>query len=380
MAAPDQSRNNVILVVGGYGAFGIRAAERLARRSGLTVVIAGRAPDKARRAAATLGPSAAALLSHATVDAAAPNIDALRAIAPAVIVNASGPFQAQDYALARAAIAVGAHYIDLADARTFVTGITALDAQARAANVLVTSGASSVPAVAAAIVDSELHHFQRLDEIHHGITPGNGYDPGDATAASILSGLGKPMPVRAAGHWTTAHGWLGLWRYDFPGLGRRFMTACDVPDIELFPARYPTLETARFSAGLEVAPFQLALWCLAGIARAGILPHPERLAGLLMTMKRAFRFLGSDAGGMFVILSGTGLDGQRLERRVHLVARRNQGPYVPAIASIVLAVKLLSGEVKARGAMPCLGLITLDDFRAEVADLAITVTPTTHSN
>ena len=37
-----------VLIVGGYGAFGARAAERLAREPGFDIVIAGRSADKAR--------------------------------------------------------------------------------------------------------------------------------------------------------------------------------------------------------------------------------------------------------------------------------------------------------------------------------------------
>ena len=37
-----------VLIVGGYGAFGARAAERLAREPGFEIVIAGRSADKAR--------------------------------------------------------------------------------------------------------------------------------------------------------------------------------------------------------------------------------------------------------------------------------------------------------------------------------------------
>ena len=50
---------------------------------------------------------------------------------PAVLINATGPYQRQDYRLARACIAAGVHYLDLADARDFVPGIAALDAEAR---------------------------------------------------------------------------------------------------------------------------------------------------------------------------------------------------------------------------------------------------------
>ena len=176
------------------------------------------------------------------------------------------------------------------------------------------------------------------------------------------------------GAWQTVYGWQGLWRYDFPGLGRRLMGPCDVPDIELFPARYPSVRTVRFSAGLEVGLFQRALSVLAGAVRVGAISRPERLAGLLLAMKRRLRFLGTDSGGLFVKLGGVGPDGLPMARAIHLVARRNHGPYVPAIASVVLARKLVRGEIEQRGAMPCMGLLTLNEFKAEVADLAIEMT------
>lgn len=53
--------------------------------------------------------------------------------------------------MARACIALGCHYVNLADARAFVAGIDALDADARSGNVLVVSGASSVPCLTSAV-------------------------------------------------------------------------------------------------------------------------------------------------------------------------------------------------------------------------------------
>ena len=363
-----------ILVVGGYGAFGARAAERLVRHGDLEVVVAGRSLDSARAAASQLRREARAPVVPAAIDAARPDTGELRRLAADVIINASGPFQAQDYALPRAAIEVGAHYLDLADARAFVTGIGALDAEARAAGVLVASGASSVPALSAAIVDHHWPEFSRLDVIEHGITPGNGYDPGRATAASILGGLGKPVPMLLDGNWTTVHGWQGLRRLELPGLGGRWMAHVDVPDLELFPRRYRGVRTVRFTAGLEVSLFQLALWGLAGAVRWGVVQRPERLAGPLLAMKRALRFLGSDAGAMHVRVEGQGRDGRPAARETTLIARQNQGPYVPALAAVVLARRLALGEIEDRGAMPCLGLVRLHEIAAEAADLAIEIT------
>ena len=52
----------------------------------------------------------------------------------------------------RAAIAVGAHYLDLADASAFVAGVGALDQTAKDKAVFVLSGVSSFPVLTAAVV------------------------------------------------------------------------------------------------------------------------------------------------------------------------------------------------------------------------------------
>ena len=49
---------------------------------------------------------------------------------------------------------------------------------------------------------------------------------------------------------------------EVPGLGRRWLSACDVPDLELLPERWPGLREATFHAGLELAPLHLGLWVL----------------------------------------------------------------------------------------------------------------------
>ena len=62
--------------------------------------------------------------------------EALAALKPDVVIHTSGPFQAQDYHVAKACIVQGCHYIDLADGRAFVDGITVLDEAAIVAAVL----------------------------------------------------------------------------------------------------------------------------------------------------------------------------------------------------------------------------------------------------
>jgi hypothetical protein len=70
----------------------------------------------------------------------------------------------------------------------------------------------------------------------------------------------------------------------------------------------------------------------------------------------------SDKGGMFVSLEGIGMDGQALKLTWHLVAAQNHGPHIPCGASIALVQKLARGDVLPHGAMPCMGLLSVDDY------------------
>ena len=377
-----------ILVIGGYGAFGSRVAERLARDGCHELVIAGRSASRAADAAAALvAHFPAAKITSAVCDATRATAAEIAALAPRVVVNASGPFQAQDYALARACIASGSHYIDLADARGFVTGIAALDTAAKSAGVSVISGASTVPGLSSAVVAAYRDVFARLETIDIGVSPGNHFDPGLATTQSILGYVGRPIPMRIATRrspWRrsnaptktrvdremrTVHGWQGLVRHRFPGLGHRLMGYAEVPDLDLFPAHDPNLKTVRMFAGVEVAPFHLGLWAASWLVRAGLVRDLPAWAPLLLAMKRRFRILGTDRGGMFVTMTGAALPGGPLRLDWHLVARSGHGPYVPALPSVILALKLASGEPVPPGAMPCFELFTLAQFAAAAGGL-----------
>jgi NAD(P)-dependent dehydrogenase (short-subunit alcohol dehydrogenase family) len=362
-----------VLVLGGYGAFGGLAAERLAREPDIEVIVAGRSEEKAKCFAAKLAVQAKARVSAARLDAGNVSAAALGVIGPAVLINATGPYQEQDYRVARVCIAAGAHYLDLADARTFVSGVVALDADARKAGVLVVSGASTVPAISGAVVDAHATEFGWLDAVDTVIAPANSFDPGIATTRSILGALGRPLgaPRKAAG--SRFYGWQGLTRRRLPGLGGRWLGRCDVPDLDLFPTRYPGLEVVKVYGALEVGAFHLGLWGLSWLVRAGLLHDPQRLAGSLLGVRRRLGFLGSDRSGMAMTLEGRDVDGRPKRLAWHLVTDRGHGPYVPATPSVLVAKKLLGGALARRGAMPCLGLFTLDELLAEIADLDVAV-------
>lgn len=358
-----------VLILGGYGAFGARVAERLARVPGIALTIAGRSRGRAEAFTREIANRTGAQASAAVLDGGATTSADLRQSGAAVLINASGPFQEQDFTVARACIAAGMHYIDLADASAFVAGIDELDAEARRAGVLVASGASTVPAVSGAVVDTIAAEFAQIDTVSTVIAPGNSFSPGLSTTRSILGGLGRPIVGHGA---RVVYGWQGLERRQLPGLGGRWIAHCDAPDRILFASRYAGLKSADVYAALEVGAFHLGLWGLAGLVRVGLVRRPERLAERLLALKEKLAFLGSDRGGMLVSIAGWDSSGQRKRVDWHLVAGSGHGPYIPATPAVLLARRLLDGSLRVRGAMPCIGLLSLDDILAEIADLDIT--------
>lgn len=370
-----------VLIVGGGGAFGMRAAELLARIDHCDVFIGGRDVARCEAAASAIAARSMGtrprLITAVEIDATAVTAQALSTLGSPIVLNASGPYQGTQPALARACINAGCHYVDLADDRAFVTGIGALDAAAKARGVLVVSGASTVPAISAAVIDHLRPRFSRLRSVTYGISPGNSFDPGLATVQSILSTIGKPFETRINGRTARVHGWQGLRRQQFGTLGMRWLASCDVPDLALFPTRYPEIATLQFGAGAEVALFHFGMWGVSWLARAGLVRNPVRLAGLLLAMKRWLRSLGSDAGGMAMEFAGTGPDGQPLTIRWVLVARSGHGPMIPATPAVIVVRKLLDGRLAGTtGARPCLDLVSLADVEGELAEFDMTFNET----
>lgn len=360
-----------VMVVGAYGFFGSRLVARLARQSGLHIVVAGRSASAAQALLESLAPDACSSLSHVVVDVMAPGLeDRLKMLEVDALIHTSGPFQGQDYRVARACAYAGVHYVDLADGRDFVCGIDVLDPQAKTAGVLLLSGASSVPALSSAVVDALASGMARVSDIDIGISPGNRTDRGLSTVAAILSYCGKPL--LGSGQQQAVIGWLRSYGHDYPApVGRRLLSACDVPDLALLPLRYEGSPSIRFGAGLELSFLQRGMNAMAWLAHRGLVQDWSAHARRLKRMADWFRNWGSDAGAMHVTVSGLDAKGQACLRCWVLMAGSGDGPYVPTLAASALVRKLAAGVPLEPGARPCMGLLTLQDFAAEAQGLDI---------
>lgn len=362
-----------ILILGGYGNFGKRITETLADTADITLIIAGRRSAPAQQLQAQLQSTARACLETATLDLHTADFETrLAALKPDLVIHTGGPFQGQDYRVPRACIAAGCHYIDLADDRRFVCDISQLDAQARAAGVLLVSGASSVPGLSSCVIAHYADQFSRLDDIDFAIAPGNQAERGEATVRGILSYTGHPIRVWQEGRWQQVYGWMSLRRLYFDAtIGRRPLANVDIPDLELLPAAYPTVRSVRFQAGLELGLLHYGMWLMAGIARIGLVRDWSRWSKPIVRASEWFIRWGTDTGGMQINLRGLDQQQQPLHLKWVLGATEGIGPYIPTLSALILARRLVSGELGERGAMPCMNLFPLNAFEQEAQGLAI---------
>ena len=360
-----------VLIIGGYGNFGSYIAKALADDEEITLLIGGRSLVKAQR-------FVEALPSRNKAEAVCLDIDValdgcLMSTRPDVVIHTSGPFQSQNYRVARACIKYGCHYVDLADARKFVCNIVELDAAAKASGVLVVSGASSVPCLTAAVVDEFLPKFSKLRSLDYGISAAQQTNRGLATTSAVLSYVGNPISMWQQGGWRNVIGWQDLHCERYPGLGWRMFGNCEIPDLELFPKRYPALTDMRFAAGHELKILHLGTWALSWLVRAGLVKSLVDHAPALLKLAFLFDFMGSAKSGFHMIMKGQGHDGNSLEKRFYIIAKSGHGPFIPCMPAILLTKRLARGEVAERGAKPCLDLIKLKEYVAALQGLDIQV-------
>lgn len=356
-----------VIVLGGYGGFGARLSRRLAA-DGWEVLIAGRDGGAAARLAADL-PNAVGLVADRNGDLGS----LLEDHYPLLLIDAAGPFQGSGDHVAEACIARGVHYVDLADARDFVCGIGRLDAAARAAGVVVISGASSVPALSGALIAELATDMRRVCSVEMSISASNRATAGASVAAAILSYVGKPVRLWRGGRWRQETGWHRLHRQDYvvpgrPSIRRRVALA-DVPDHDIVPASLPGRPASIFRAGPEFSFQLLTLWLLSWPVKWGWLRSLSPLSRWLLPLQKLSARFGTDRSAMAVEVKGIVGD-VPTKRRCTLIAENGDGPEIPTIAAHVLANAIAAGCL-APGARPAAGTVRLEDFAPYFERLAV---------
>ncbi|MBN1379854.1 MAG: saccharopine dehydrogenase NADP-binding domain-containing protein [Gammaproteobacteria bacterium] len=377
-----------ILVIGGYGRIGSCICERLVLdetvyhgdKHNIAVMIAGRNDEKAALLAGQLrAKKPEAEIKVVKLDINSPELTRqIAATSANLVIHTAGPFQKQDYRVAKASINAGAHYIDVADASDYVLNIKQLDF-ASAHDLSIISGAGTSPALFAAVIDQLVCEFKILESIDYGYTPGYSSGRGTARVKSILAGVGRPFTVWRDGDWKKAYGWQQQRVHNyrkaikFRRLRKRWLANLDVPDMQLFPERYAGVNAVRFGTGIEIGFFHRILWYMSFLSRMRLIWNWRFMGGLINTISCWFNWSGSKVSGLFVEISGE--DFQNRPKRLHwaLAAGSGHGPYIAAIPAVILARKLAHHEYVPVGAQICTDLVRLDEIMREIKELDIKV-------
>lgn len=364
-----------ILIVGGYGTFGGRLATLLLDAD-VTLIVAGRSLAAARAFCDELRGNAE--LIAAQFDRSRDVETQLVRLAPSLVVDASGPFQAygeRPYRLIEACIARRIHYLDLADGADFVAGIGAFDRQATAQGVFVLSGASTCPVLTAGVVKRLLGGHRQLESVVGGIAPSPFAGVGLNVIRAIAQYAGEPINVRRDARNAIAYGlceqrWVTVAPPGVIPLRPRIFSLIDVPDTHALPELWPSLREIWMSAGPVPVVLHRLLAMLSTLRRFRLFPSIAHLASLMHAVTANFSW-GEHRGGMFVTIQATDAAGARVERSWYLIAEGDSGPFIPAMAAEAVVRKLLAGERIEPGARNAIRDVSLSDYEHLFARHAI---------
>ena len=357
-----------ILIVGGYGIFGGRLVELLEDEARLTLLVAGRSLSLARDFCAAR-PAAAAQLVPTLFDRRSADASQLEALHPAVVVDASGPFQAygsDGYQLIEHCIGCGIHYLDLADGTDFVTGVAKFDAAARAAGVYVLSGVSSFPVLTAAVVRRLSTDMAKVQSIRGGIAPSPYAGVGLNVIRAIASYAGQRIPLKRRGQTAAGYPFTELTQFVIavPGrvpLARKRFSLVEVPDLRALAELWPQATDVWMGAGPVPVPLHWALIAFAWLVRVRLLPTLSWMAGAMHFVTNHVRW-GDHRGGMFVEVLGQAADGSPVLREWHLLAEGDDGPLIPCMAVEAIVRKALAGAPPPAGARTAISDVDLSAY------------------
>lgn len=362
----SQEHKPVVIVLGGYGNFGKRICDQLARNLDVTIIIAGRSANKAKQLKAEL-------LQHhpettvktLVLDRVADDfLEQLKAVKADILIHTAGPFQGQSYYVAKACIAAKIHYVDIADAREYVSNIETLNDEAVKNNIVVISGASSVPGLSSTVIEHYAPIFSNMLDIDFGISPGNQVERGLGTLQSVFDYVGKPFEQLERAQWHTVYGWQQMHRQYFgDNVGVRWLSCCNVPDMSILPKKYPKLRSVKFYAGLELGFLHSILWSFSWLVRWKLIKNLSKFSKPILKISDYFSRFGSPTGGMYMRIHGTDKSIQPHEVEWHLVAESAHGLNIPIIPALIVTRKILKEQIMP-GAQPCYNLFSLEEFDA----------------
>lgn len=355
-----------VLIIGGYGTFGLRMARRLSNEGGLEIILAGRSLDKAKAACASL--SGEATFTPLQLDRNVMNLD----FKPDLIVDASGPFQTYgEQTVVDYAIAHHIDYADISDDGGFVAAIVARASEAKAAGVSLISGLSTCPVLSAIGLREIEARIGPATDVVIGVAPSPKAELGRNVVGAVARYAGREtVPVFRDGKDLHVAGLTETRREtvcvpgDIP-LPRLPFSVADAPDAQSLPGAFPALKNVWTGAGTRPVWLHSLLVGVSHLVRFKLFPPLTPFAGLFHRVRGLFPF-GAHRGGLFVRASNA-----TDSASWHIVAEGDDGPNIPALPVVALIRKRLRGETRPTGAYSGDEIIKLNDLQPEFDPLAI---------
>ena len=301
-----------VIVLGGLGQFGRTAAQQL-RRFGIPVQTAGRRPA-------------------ADMQVDANDANSIRAALRAgdVVIDTAGPFHTRSTALIESAMEIGFDVIDINDDLGYAESVLALAPRITGAEIRVLSSASTVSAVAAAVVRHSGIATPR--QAMSFLAPASRHTANIGAASSLIRSVGRPLRVLRDGRLQQREGWSEKRSFAMPPpvgpiCGRLFESA----DALYLPRIWPSLRDVAMyvdpnTPGVDMLLRLAARW-----------PDVRRLLeGQMRLATRFARSFGSAAGGIgYEIRDATGVT-----VRYAIVSERNS--FIAAVAPAILAAHAIA--------------------------------------
>lgn len=320
----------MITIFGGYGTFGVHVTGALAK-AGIPVRIAGRDVARAQSFAKELGQEGIAADINDPASCA-------RALAGSrVAVSCAGPFNTMAPVLPEVCLAAGAHYVDIADDRSWVGRLMAMDSRFRERGLLAAPGCSSLPGISGALAVTTAARLSAVQRARVTLFIGNRNPKGEAAVRSASAQLGRPFQAPQG----KLVGLRGPERVEIPPpFGPRTVHDFDSPEYDLFPDLIGAREI-RVKVGFEA---RMASASFAILARLG-----PRIGGGLTHAITPFARLASGFGhsGGSVLVELFAPAGARASASI---GGPREGQRMAALPAAFVAHDLYTGSLNHQGA------------------------------
>lgn len=300
-----------VIVLGGQGLFGRTVVEQL-KLLGISALVAGR---------------------HQTADIQLNANDAasLRKglAAGDLVVDTAGPFQCRSLALVQTATEVGFDVVDINDNLHYAEQVLTLGKQIAAAGIRVLSSASSVSALASAVVlQSGVSNPVRVTAF---LAPASRHTANPGSAISLIESVGCPVRTFHDGKLQTQRGWTEPHRFPMPGpLGPIFGRLFESADAIYLPRIWPSLREVQMYVDTNTVGVNTLLLVAARFPR-----FRRWIERRISLATRISKLIGSKVGGIgYEIESPAG-------EIVRMAALSAENSFVIAVAPAVLAAQAI---------------------------------------